>query len=432
VESASSEIEVAAGDTITLEVWITAGPSGLQGYSFGVDYSGIVGAATLNYFVNEAPDMVIFPLTLGETADDGVRVNNINGTALPPFAGTGLAPGQDFLAATLEFHVNTPPVGIGDVTASVLPSSVESIVALDGSVITGTTTFNSAQVYSSVPPVPVPTITKSDTLESDEDGDGMADPGDTVHYVVSIENGSAEHTGVVFSDTPDANSTLVAGSVTADGTVTVGNVVGDTSVEVDLGTLAADATATIEFDVVVNSPFPGGLGEISNQGALSADGFGPIPSDDPDTTEELDATLTPIVDVDIDICESDLETCEVDLGTCEGDLGTCTSDLSTAQGDLATCQGDLGACGSDLDACLQDPPFEDADGDGIHDDNDACAGTPAGEPVDGVGCSLAQFCGSYDVAGNSRNSPCNQADWGNDEPLGAEDCKARGDVCEPR
>jgi hypothetical protein len=52
--------------------------------------------------------------------------------------------------------------------------------------------------------------------------------------------------------------------------------------------------------------------------------------------------------------------------------------------------------------------------------------------VDQEGCSLAEFCGGFDVADSNRKSPCNQADWNNDEPLGAEDCKARQGSCEPR
>jgi hypothetical protein len=174
----------------------------------------------------------------------------------------------------------------------------------------------------------------------------------------------------------------------------------------------------VSFDVAVADPLPEGVFRVSNQGLVFATNFGEVQTDDPATDEPADATDTPVV-------YSPLAECREDLASCESDLGACTSDLGS-------CQADLGEARDALAACQNDPPFEDADGDGEHDDTDACSGTPAGEPVDSAGCSTAQFCAGFEVAGTSRNSPCNQADWGNDEPLDAEDCKARNGICEPR
>jgi uncharacterized repeat protein (TIGR01451 family) len=426
----SSEVDASPGENLTLEIYITAGVTRVDSFAFTVDYSAILGEAVVVGFTNTADvggGIPIFPLTIGLTEDDGTQIVNFNGGSLPEaFLGTGLASGQEFLVGTIEFHVVSPLSNGDDLVPLVRPATIEGIIGQGGIPITATSIFNGAALNSGEPPVSEPTLTKTDALLVDDDGDNMVDPGDTVRYTISVSNGSDEHTSVVVTDAPDANSTLVDGSVTTTlGSVTTGNGAGDASVEVDLGTLSPNANATITFDVVVNSPFPLGENQISNQAELTGDALGPIASDDPDSAAEGDATLTPIVDVDIDICESELE-------TCEGELGTCTSELSTAQGELSTCQGNLGTCSTNLDACLQDPPFEDADGDGEHDDTDTCPGTPAAEPVDAAGCSLAQFCAGFDVSGTRRNSPCNQADWGNDEPLGAEDCKARDGVCEPR
>jgi putative ubiquitin-RnfH superfamily antitoxin RatB of RatAB toxin-antitoxin module len=58
------------------------------------------------------------------------------------------------------------------------------------------------------------TATKTDTLPGDTDGDGRADPGDTLRYTVAVSNtGTTDSTGVVISDTLDPNTSLVAGSV---------------------------------------------------------------------------------------------------------------------------------------------------------------------------------------------------------------------------
>jgi uncharacterized repeat protein (TIGR01451 family) len=60
---------------------------------------------------------------------------------------------------------------------------------------------------------PVITATKVDTF-TDLDGDGKASPGQVITYDVTITNtGDQAATGVVFNDTPGANTTLVPGSV---------------------------------------------------------------------------------------------------------------------------------------------------------------------------------------------------------------------------
>ena len=53
-----------------------------------------------------------------------------------------------------------------------------------------------------------------DALSSDVDGDGVADPGDTLQYSVNIANSGATNcTGVSLMDNEDPNTTLVGGSV---------------------------------------------------------------------------------------------------------------------------------------------------------------------------------------------------------------------------
>lgn len=268
---------------------------------------------------------------------------------------------------------------------------------------------------SALPPGPPRlSASKSDALQIDGDGDGDVDWGDTLRYTVGIANlSAADALDVVFSDTPDANAPLIAGTVmTTQGNVTTGNVVGDASVEVDIGTIAANASVSVTFDVAGADPLPVGVSTVSNQGLVTHSASTGVQIDDPDTLENLgDATVT---NVELPTCEEDLASCESDLGTCESGLGTCTSDLST--------------CQDDLEACLNNPPLEDADGDGEHDFTDACPGTPPGGPVDQGGCSQAQFC-----AGLAVPAACNNGDWKSDEPLeDALDRKAHSGVCGPR
>jgi len=148
--------------------------------------------------------------------------------------------------------------------------------------------------------------TLDDALVVDTNNDGHVDPGDTVRYTAVISNnGQQDASNVVFKDVPDANTTLVVGSVTTtQGTVVTGNTGGDTTVEVDLTTisgqpltLAAQAQATVTFDVTVNIPLPAGTIQVETQGTIDFDdGGGPQQTltDDPATPALLDPTVTPI------------------------------------------------------------------------------------------------------------------------------------------
>ena len=408
-------VDPSPGDTITLQVWLTAGPSGSAGAAVTVDYFDAVGRLRVQGFTSNPSGGPELPLVFGETTDTGTEIRNVNAAALPPFVGPGLAPGQSYLLGTIDFLVLSCPAGTSEIRTTITGDDV--IVDLAGADITATSTFNSALLICTTP-APELSATKSDQLSDDVDGDGEADPGDTLHYTVLIENlGSADAQNVVFSDTPDTNAPLVSGSVTpTQGVVSEGNGGGDSNVEVDIGVIPVAGSVTVEFDALVGPSSPG-VETVSNQGSVSATDHPPVLTDDPDTPVAADPTVTDVL-TPLEACQEEAATCDADLGTCESDLGTCDTELGT--------------CETDLMACQTNPPFEDSDGDGEHDDTDACPGTPAGAEVDQAGCSLAEFCAGFDVAGASRKSPCNQADWQNDEPLDAEDCKARKEVCEPR
>jgi uncharacterized repeat protein (TIGR01451 family) len=144
---------------------------------------------------------------------------------------------------------------------------------------------------------PIIEAQKSDALWDDVNSNGAADPGDTLRYTVVITNqGGVNATGVVFTDTPDANTTLVVGSVTStQGTVTQGNTPGDTSVRVVVGTIPPEGSATITFQVTINDPLvPVTTRQVANQGRVAGDDFRDVLTDDPDTPALNDPTVTPL------------------------------------------------------------------------------------------------------------------------------------------
>src|SRR6185437_10266416 len=62
---------------------------------------------------------------------------------------------------------------------------------------------------------PVVTASKTDSLLTDVDVDGKADPGDTLKYAVTIGASGQDATGVTFTDTVDPQTTIVGGSLAA-------------------------------------------------------------------------------------------------------------------------------------------------------------------------------------------------------------------------
>jgi uncharacterized repeat protein (TIGR01451 family) len=148
-----------------------------------------------------------------------------------------------------------------------------------------------------VPPAPDVWATKESTFDlatQDHDGSGTLTPGDALTYTIVITNdGTADAKGLLLDDTPDVRSTLMAGSVTAtQGTIVLGNTGGDTSVQVDLGTLASGgASAMVTFEVTIDDPLPPEVTEILNQGLVSGSNMPTLVTDDPSTPTADDPTL---------------------------------------------------------------------------------------------------------------------------------------------
>ena len=136
------------------------------------------------------------------------------------------------------------------------------------------------------------TVTKTDAL-FDANGDGVPSPGDTLRYEIIIVNTTgAAADDVVFSDTPDANTTLVAGSVdTTQGAITGGNG-GIPPVTVNIGTIPGSGIVVIHFNVTINDPFPPNVSQVANQAIVSGSNFPPEFSDDPDDPGVGDSTIT--------------------------------------------------------------------------------------------------------------------------------------------
>ncbi len=148
---------------------------------------------------------------------------------------------------------------------------------------------------------PILAASKTATLTVDADGNGVPSPGDTLLYTVTISNsGNAASTGVLFTDIPDPRTTLITGSVQTDlGLVTSGNLLGNTTVAVTIGTLPAGAAASISLRVRIANPLPAGILAVVNQGIVASNELPPVLTDDPSRPGPADPTVTPVTSAPI-------------------------------------------------------------------------------------------------------------------------------------
>jgi uncharacterized repeat protein (TIGR01451 family) len=274
------------GDTVaepddTLLYTITLTNSG-DGAATGVTFSDTPDANSA--LVAGSVTTTAGSVTTGNTAGDGAVLVNVGTLAMSG-------------SATIAFRVtidNAPPAN----TTSV--SNQGTVAGTNfGDVLTDDPSAAGAADPTVTPIVltPVVTASKTDALLVDVDGDTIADPGDTLRYTVVITNsGSSDATAIAFTDTPDANTALVTGSVTTTtGAIATGNNGGDASVSVNVGTLTPSTSATVAFDVTIDNPPPANTTTVSNQGTVSGSNFANVLTDDPAVGGAFDSTITPLV-----------------------------------------------------------------------------------------------------------------------------------------
>jgi hypothetical protein len=153
--SGNATTSVLSSDTgIILEVWITAGAGGLQGAGISVDYSSLCAGCVASFTNNPTVGADPLPLVLGTTLDTGSRVENINAASFAPYVGTGLTVGgQSFMLGTITFSNIGGPGGAFSVTSDA-NGGTDDVLDLIGNVITGTSTFNVANIDVTAVPEP--------------------------------------------------------------------------------------------------------------------------------------------------------------------------------------------------------------------------------------------------------------------------------------
>ncbi|QQR75320.1 MAG: DUF11 domain-containing protein [Holophagales bacterium] len=224
-------------------------------------------------------------------------------TAIDPITVSlgALAPGE---SATVRFSVRIDSPLAAGVNRLVNQGSVSSIEL--PAILTDDPAVGGAVDPTAVPVSAAPRLLleKSDALAVDADGDGVASPGDTLSYTLLLRNlGNTAATGLAVVDPIPSHTVLVAGSVTTDR----GAITGVDPVTVAIESLPAGEVAAIRFAVQVVRPLPPGVVETANQGTATSIELAPVVSDDPETAETEDPTITTVsARPDLHLGKSDL------------------------------------------------------------------------------------------------------------------------------
>ncbi|MBX0327462.1 DUF11 domain-containing protein [Oscillochloris sp. ZM17-4] len=221
----------------------------------------------------------------------------------PGLSGSCANSGQD-VTFTLDDPVFAGASGEVEVVAEVQPGAsgqVLNVATMDYTDLLGnprpTERAEDLDLIPAAAPLPSIVVDKTASLSRDNNGDGKADPADEIAYTISITNtGPTTATGVLLRDAPDANTTLVIGTVAIDpagGLVLHGNSLGDRYVEAQIGMIAPGDSAQVSFTARVNNTLLAGTTTIANQAVVRGDNVPDTPSDDPSTPEPDDPTDVP-------------------------------------------------------------------------------------------------------------------------------------------
>lgn len=248
---------------------------------------------------NNGPDAAQGPIVVTDTLPTGLSFVSASGSgwSCPP----------NGAAITVVVCQHAGPLAAGNSLPDIILTVLVGQAALNGVTNTATVTSptgdpdTSNNTDNDFTQVTAPDVitTKRDVLVFDPNSNGKGDPNDIIEYTIVITNrGAAPALNMVFTDTPDANTTLITGTAAitpaSAGTVLRGNGAGDTNIEVNIGTLNGNNTSvSITFQVRVNSPLPSTVTSVANQGVVSGSNFTTTPTDDPDTLTPGDPTVTP-------------------------------------------------------------------------------------------------------------------------------------------
>jgi uncharacterized repeat protein (TIGR01451 family) len=207
-------------------------------------------------------------LIVGSTIVSQGTITSENTTGLNVNIGTILGSNH---SATISFKVTIDPAATGSISnqGTVTALGLADILTDDPN-----THIQHDSTYTALalsPPHLV--VSKSALLVIDADNNDVPSPGDTLQYIVAINNnGGSAADNVTLNDIIDPDTTLIPGSTTTTQPAVINETL--TSITANIGTLEGGLVHSIclvTFRVTIQSPLANGT-IISNQGTVVADG----------------------------------------------------------------------------------------------------------------------------------------------------------------
>jgi len=258
-------------------------------------------------FINQSPTTKLVPgaafdVKITDTLSPGLGFRSCR-LVTPGLAGGCSSSGQS-VTFTLDNPLFAGAAGELEVVANVLPGAAGQVlntVAIDYADLLRnpmpTKRAEDLDLIPDVTPLPSIEVKKTARISLDNNGNGRADPTDKIAYTITVTNtGPVDATGIMLRDTPDANTTLVVGTVAivpSGGTVLSGNSLGDRYVEAQIGVIVPGGSAKVNFTAQVNDRLLKGTTVIANQAIVRGDHVPDTPSDDPNTPAPNDPTKLP-------------------------------------------------------------------------------------------------------------------------------------------
>ncbi|MFN8487504.1 MAG: hypothetical protein U0350_07935 [Caldilineaceae bacterium] len=281
---------------------IVATPIGNPGYAYifayeaGAQMVGMVAPAR-RIFIPNATGNFLMPAgwAIFDAAVNWAINCSISSTATPTFSPTNTsAPSPSATPLNTPTPTNSPTATLPQATPTATPKP--------------SATPTNTKTATTTPPAATPTpsnqsahliVTLTDFLFDDADHNNVVSSGDKLLYVISLKNdGAGPALSLRIDDTLDPNTTLIVGTVQANqGVVNQGNNPGDTQVSIAYGRLDPSGQTIISLQATINSSLR--VSQVENQAVVTfanpnggPGGQTVVLSDDPDTSDPGDATLT--------------------------------------------------------------------------------------------------------------------------------------------
>jgi len=226
----------------------------------------------------------------------------------------------------LVWNINSLSIGGGNTQTLTYQATIGSSVDTTAGVVSSATLLGLSQnsfvdmaertpVLVTTPPVM--SLTKTVTSQIDADGSGSITPGDTLRYTLVLSASGSEANGLTIFDAVPQGFSYVLGSIStaisnSENVTDAANLIPGTPLGLTWGidTLAAGSSATLTFDVTVDSI---GGAILPNQAYAMGNFVGFLPSDDPAIGGTVDATLLTVDDLPTAVDDFVLTTAGINL-----------------------------------------------------------------------------------------------------------------------